>query len=142
MTDPAATIPSPDDDAASAIADLRERILATKEAAERLHAQSEEARAAASDGSTPPSGWATPEDRGARADEVHALAELVRALRELVPDELRGQVTEVLRQLLLLVRAIIDWWVDRLELETPAGPRAAAAGAPPVPRVEDIPIGS
>jgi hypothetical protein len=141
MTDPAATIPSPDDDAAAAIADLRERILATKEAAERLHAQSEEARAAETEGTTPPSGWATPEDRGARADEVHALAELVRALRELVPDELRGQVTEVLRQLLLLVRAIIDWWVDRLELEGTPAPRATA-GPSSAPRVEDIPIGS
>lgn len=141
MTDPDATISSPEDDAVDAIADLRERILATKAAAERLHAQSEEARAAEDAGTTPPSGWATPEDRGTRADEVHALAELVRALRELVPDELRGQVTEVLRQLLLLVRAIIDWWVDRLELEGTPPPRTAA-GPSSTPRVEDIPIGS
>jgi hypothetical protein len=135
MTDPAP--PPPADDA---VADLRERILATKEAAERLHAQAEEARRTEAGGGTPPSGWATPQDRTERADEVHALAELVRALRELVPTELRGQVTEVLRQLLLLVRAIIDWWVDRLALETP-GPRAPAAAAAPGPHVEDIPIG-
>jgi hypothetical protein len=64
----------------------------------------------------------------------------VRALRELVPTEFRGQVTEILRQLLLLVRAIIDWWVDRLEID-PAAPRPAGA-RPASPVSEDIPIGS
>jgi hypothetical protein len=139
MTDPAHA-PLTDDDA---VADLRERILATKEAAERLHARAEDARRTEQGGGIPVGGWATPQDRSDRADEVHALAELVRALRELVPTELRGQVTEILRQLLLLVRAIIDWWVDRLELEstgTPVGtPRPDAERAP---YVEDIPIGS
>lgn len=135
MTDPAP--PNPDDD----VADLRERILATKEAAERLHARAEEARRTDAGGGTPPSGWATPQDRGERADEVHALAELVRVLREIVPTELRGQVTEVLRQLLLLLRAILDWWVDRLSIAAPgpAGPGGRPAPAGP-PHVEDIPI--
>lgn len=137
MTEPLP--PTPPDDA---VADLRDRILETKEAAERLRARAEEARRADDLGEIPPGGWATPEDHRARADEVHALAELVRALRELVPNELRGQVTEVLRQLLLLVRAIIDWWVDRLELDPAAAPRPAAAARPAPPRVEDIPIGS
>lgn len=133
--DPRATDPL----AADPLADLRDRIAETRAAAERLHAQAEDARATDERGETPPNGWATPADRGERADEVHALAELVRALRDLVPTELQGQVTEVLRQLLLLVRAIIDWWVDRLELESPRpGPRTAAA---PGARVEDIPIG-
>lgn len=135
MTDPEAPIPTDD-----AVDDLRERILATKQAAERLHARAEEARHADETGATPPNGWATPRERTARADEVHALAELVRALRELVPDDLRDQVTEVLRQLLLLVRAIIDWWVDRLELETAPAPAGRPSSAPPP--VEDIPIGS
>ncbi|WP_026912879.1 hypothetical protein [Patulibacter minatonensis] len=138
MTEPAHA-PLTDDDA---VADLRERILATKEAAERLHARAEDARRTEAGGGTPAGGWATPQDRSERADEVHALAELVRALRELVPTELRGQVTEILRQLLLLVRAIIDWWVDRLELEATDPPvRTARAAADPAPHVEDIPIG-
>jgi hypothetical protein len=136
MTEPLP--PTPDDDP---VADLRARILETKEAAERLHARADEARRADDLGDIPPGGWATPADRSARADEVHALAELVRALRELVPFELRDQVTEVLRQLLLLVRAIIDWWVDRLELD-PATPRTADPARPAAPHVEDIPIGS
>lgn len=125
--------------AADPLADLRARIAETKAAAERLHAQAEDARATADRGEVPPNGWATPGERGARADEVHALAELVRALRDLVPTELQGQVTEVLRQLLLLVRAIIDWWVDRLELES-TGPAPRPTTGPGA-RVEDIPIG-
>lgn len=136
MTDPAPTPPDAD------VADLRERILATKEAAERLHARAEEARRTDAGGGAPPQGWATPQDRGERADEVHALAELVRVLREIVPTELRGQVTELLRQVLLLLRAILDWWVDRLTIATP-GPADPAARPRPTggPRVEDIPIG-
>lgn len=118
--------------------DLRERIRATKEAAERLHEQAAEARASDESGAVPPRGWATPEDRGARADEVHALAQLLRSLRELLPDEFQSQLSDLIRQLLLLVRAIIDWWVERLELEPGAAPRPATGGAP---RVEDIPIG-
>jgi hypothetical protein len=147
MTQRGTTPPTDDPDvppaggpsAADPLADLRARIAETKAAAERLHARAEDARATEERGEVPPNGWATPADRGARADEVHALAELVRALRDLVPAELQGQVTEVLRQLLLLVRAIIDWWVDRLEIES------GTASQRPVPapgaRVEDIPIG-
>jgi hypothetical protein len=136
MSDPSAPTPPGDP-----LADLRLRILETKDAAERLHAHAADARSADELGGTPPGGWATPEDRSARADEVHALAELVRALRELVPSELQGQVSEVLRQVLLLVRALIDWWVDRLEVEgAPAASAADGGGAPP--RVQDVPIGS
>lgn len=138
MTDPSPPTPTDDDP----VADLRARILETKAAAERLQAQADEARRADDLGDVPKGGWATPKDRGERADEVQALAELVRALRELVPTELRGQVTELLRQLLLLVRAIIDWWVDRLELEATGTAPAPRAARPAPPVVEDIPIGS
>jgi hypothetical protein len=118
--------------------DLRERIRATKEAAERLHQQAAEARAAEQSGGVPHQGWATPEDRGERADEVHALAQLLRSLRELLPDEFQTHLNDLIRQLLLLVRAIIDWWVERLELESGAAPRTPPGGG--APRVEDIPI--
>jgi len=49
----------------------------------------------------------------------------------MVPPELWQQIRELIRQLLLLIRAIIDWWVDRIE---GPGPRGAA------PEVEDIEI--
>jgi len=50
-----------------------------------------------------------------------------------VPPELWQQIRELIRQLLLLIRAIIDWWVDRIE-PGPSRPRGAATP------VEDIEI--
>jgi len=114
------------------LARLRERIAATQEAAERLAGEAAEARRIAAEGRVPPAGWATPSDREAQREELLALAALLQALRDLVPHELQQQVTEVIRQILLLIRAIIDWWVDRLESGRPA--------APAEPAVEEIPI--
>jgi hypothetical protein len=74
----------------------------------------------------PPAGYATASENRAAADEVEAIAALLRTLRELVPPELQHQVTDVLRQILLLLRSLIDWWVARLE-QGPA-PRAAEPG--------------
>ena len=111
---------------------LRERIAATQEAAERLAGEAAEARRLAGEGRVPPAGWATPSDREAQREKLQALAALLQALRDLVPPELQQQVTDVIRQILLLIRAIIDWWVERLEGGRPA--------APSEPAVEEIPI--
>ncbi len=123
MTDPATPTQDP-------LAELREQIRATTEAAERLAAETAEARAQ----DVPPAGWATPDDQAAHQQELQALVALVEALRDLVPPELKQQVRDVARQLLLLVRALIDWWVERMEV--PAAPPTADAGA----RVQEIPI--
>lgn len=80
----------------------------------------------------PPNGYATPGENRAAADEVEALAALLRTLRDIVPPELQHQVTETLRQVLLLLRSLIDWWVARLD----EGPRPEQAG----PDVEEIRI--
>lgn len=112
------------------LADLRARIHETREAAERLAGEAAFARAA----QEPPPGWRSAEDSARRTDEVQALTALLESLRELIPDELREQFKELLRQVLLLARALIDWWVDRME----AGEGAAPAAGRPV--VEDIPI--
>ena len=56
------------------------------------------------------------------------LIAIFEALRRAVPHELQEQFTALQRELLLTVRALIDWYLERLdkpELE---------------PRVEDIPI--
>jgi hypothetical protein len=110
------------------LADLRARVRATQEAAERL--------TGGGAGRVPPQGWATPPrtERDEARDEIAALAALLQALRDLVPPELQQQVTDLLRQVLLLLRAIIDWWVDRLE---PGRPAARGEET----QVEDIPIG-
>jgi len=80
----------------------------------------------------PPRGYASPGsgDEQVRSAEVQALAAVIELGRTLVPPELRRQLADLLRELLLLVRAVIDWYLERLELR-----RA------PDPGVEDIPIG-
>jgi hypothetical protein len=109
---------------------LRARIRSTADAAERL---SFEAAAGAAGEDEPDPG------RRARAaddatQEAQALVALVQLLRDLLPDELRQQVTDLIRQVLLLVRAVIDFYLLRLEPD-PAGERPSAA-----PVVQDIPL--
>ena len=63
-----------------------------------------------------------------RVPDLSALLAIVDALRRAVPHELQEQFTALQRELLLTLRALIDWYLDRLdkpELESP---------------VEDIPI--
>ena len=97
------------------LGDLRARITATQAAAERLAGEAQRAASAAASGRVPPQGWAAPQDRAARQEEAQALVALLQALREVVPAELQAQLTEVIRQVLLLLRALIDWWVEQLE---------------------------
>jgi hypothetical protein len=105
-----------------ALHDLRERIAETRRAAERLA------------GEVPAQGWASPRAAQDAHDDLAALATLVTALRELVPPDLRGQVNEVLRQVLLLLRAIVDHLVARLEAPD------AVADATAQREVQDIPL--
>ncbi len=115
-----------------ALADLREEIRAATEAAERLirdaRADQRPPLRPPRPEETPPAGW-----QQADADapsELVALARLLEALRESLPPELQQQVTDLIRQVLLVLRALIDWAVNRLE-EQGRGREA---------EVEDIPI--
>ena len=116
------------------LADLRARVKATQEAAETL------AREAS--GGVPPAGWATPsaEDAGRFSEEVQAVAALLESLRELLPEELREQVTELVRQLLIVLRALIDWWVVRMEEDAAVRAAKGPATSPASPRGEEIPL--
>jgi hypothetical protein len=106
---------------ADPLSDLRDRLRATQEAAARL--AGEERR-------VPPQGWAAPPRTDGGADDDFAqLVAMLGSLRELVPPELQQQVTDLIRQVLLLVRAILDHVIDRLE-----------PGRGGEPEVEDIPI--
>src|SRR5215210_1911915 len=118
------------------LAELRDRLGATRAAAERLAGEAADAARAASEGRVPHQGWAVPEDRAARQDEAQAVLALLQALRDVVPAELQAQLTEVIRQVLLLLRALIDWWVARLEPQRPGTPPADGGEG----RLEDIPI--
>lgn len=83
----------------------------------------------------PKQGWAGSGDhQQPNVDEAEALLKALHALRELVPDELQEQLRETIRQVLLLVRALIDLAISRVEAGEPAH------AAPPRAEAEDIPI--
>ena len=106
------------------LAELRERLRATAAAAERLL---DEAAAEGTESTDVP-GAADEANH-----ELRALVSLVELLRDLLPAELRVELAQVVRHILLLVRAVIDSWVARMESgddEPPSGPV----------RVEDIPL--
>jgi hypothetical protein len=91
---------------ADPLSELRDRVHAAQAAAERLAGEARE--------------HASELPRRDTHDELDALVALLRALRELVPPELQQQVSEVIRHVLLLLRALIDYWVDRLDAPRPA----------------------
>ena len=132
--------------AEEALRRLEQRLDRAQEAAERLMAQAaaEAARAASPGGHPesetaedrgepvmpPPAGWQIPED--ARADaspELDPFVAFVQAMRDLIPPELQHRLIAALRELLLALRALIDWYLERLERRREQ----------PV-EVEDIPI--
>jgi hypothetical protein len=70
-----------------------------------------------------------PPPRGAGGiDPATALFVLIDGLRRVVPRELENQMTNVIREFLLTLRSLIDWYLERLDR-----PQRE-------PRVEDIPI--
>ena len=76
------------------------------------------------DGARGPRGY--PGTRG--VPDLSPLIAILEALRRVVPQELQEQFAALQRELLLTLRAVIDWYLERLdkpELE---------------PQVEDIPI--
>jgi hypothetical protein len=76
--------------------------------------------------------WSRGYERGAPpprpALDPAALFVLLDGLRRVVPRELEGQLTNLIREFLLTLRSLIDWYLERLDRR------------PPEPRVEDIPI--
>jgi hypothetical protein len=88
--------------------------------------------AAAAAGEVPPRGWEVPRADGRHAPpfpDLSALLGLVDALRGTIPPELLEQLTDAIRNLLVALRAVLDYSIARLE--RPAGPAA---------EVEDIAI--
>ena len=110
---------------------MREQVDAAYASAERLVREAE-ATAKANTADVPPRGWAGPEAEprpSSAVEALQAIGGLVEMLRGAVPPELAQQMAEAARELLLALRALIDWYLERLDRP------------PPVPReVEDIPI--
>jgi hypothetical protein len=101
---------------------LSERVRRAQETAERLVQEANaEAQRAAEEGvrgaqRPPPRGYAVPEDeRRSTTADLQALVALLDLGRTLVPAELREQIAELVREILLLVRAIVDWYLERLD---------------------------
>jgi hypothetical protein len=104
-------------------ADAERLVRAAQEAAER-------AAAASAQREPPPNGWAAPASPGPTPfPDLSALFALADALKGTVPTDLLQQLTDALRDLLLALRAILDYSIARLE-------RPAAEPTP----VEDIPV--
>ena len=102
-----------------------------REATERARAAEEASRKQTRD--VPPRGWDTPQPDAPITPDLAAIMALLEAARGAVPEDLTQQLTDALRDLLLALRALIDWYIDRLESVTK--PRSAAEKP-----VEDIPI--
>ncbi|HMJ36780.1 MAG TPA: hypothetical protein VK501_22945 [Baekduia sp.] len=103
--------------------ELRERLRQTQQAAARIA------------GRVPPQGWASPRETEHTAAEIQAVVAVLHTLRDVVPDDLWDQVREIVRQLLLLVRAILDFVVERLAADRPSAEQRAGG-----PDLQDIPI--
>ena len=101
-------------------------------AAERLIREAEEAARRIS-ANVPPRGWDVPqaerEESATAFPDLAPLFALVDTARAAVPPELAQQLTDALRELLMALRALIDWYLERLD-RPPTAPA----------QVEDIPI--
>lgn len=96
--------------------DLGERLDRASLQARRLAA---EAEAALRGAPTPPaSGWAAPgSDYGqpSGAGQFEGLVAALGSLQDLVPPELQRRLAEAVRELLLAIRALLDWYIERLD---------------------------
>ncbi|HTP20426.1 MAG TPA: hypothetical protein VMJ65_12530 [Solirubrobacteraceae bacterium] len=130
---------------------LEQRLDRASEAAERLMAQvaTETARAAGATGAgnphphdanpdsdndapfqPPPAGWQSPEDEPPRlAPELDPFLALLHTVRDLIPPELQQRLIAALREVLLALRALIDWYLERMDRRRDQGDE-----------VQDIPI--
>ena len=78
----------------------------------------------------PPAGWqSTDDDARKSTTELDPLVALVQAMRDLIPPELQRRLIAAFRELLLALRALIDWYLERVEHRRAQGVE-----------VQDIPI--
>jgi hypothetical protein len=63
-----------------------------------------------------------------RPPDPAALFTMLDGMRRMAPRELEDQITNLIREFLLTLRSLIDWYLERLDRK------------PAEPKVEDIPI--
>jgi hypothetical protein len=107
-----------------------ERLRTQYQEAERLVREAQRAAEAAAAASVPPRGWSVPgEEPAPPAFDLGQITALIESLRGVVPPDLARQLAEALRALLLALRAVLDWYLARLDGEEP-----------PSRDVQDIPV--
>jgi hypothetical protein len=101
-----------------AISRLEERLDRASEAAERLLADAAQRVSSR----PPPAGWQQPppEDGAGRSDafsllggDADLLLGIVSSLRDRIPPDLQQRLAEAVREVLLALRALIDWYLER-----------------------------
>jgi hypothetical protein len=104
------------DEPRDALRRLEERLSRASDAAERLIAEA--ARATPGD-RPPPAGWQAPrgddDPSSGRLGDVEVLVQALHAVRELIPPDVLERLGTALRELLLAIRALIDFYLERLE---------------------------
>jgi hypothetical protein len=123
--EPREQAPPAGDEPSDPLRRLEERLERATEAAERMISDAARRR-------PPPSGWQVPADGGpaARAlPELEALVAAIAPLRELIPPDALERIQAAVRELLLAIRALVDYYLERLERRPPKPPE-----------VQDIPI--
>ncbi len=102
------------------LSEMRSQVDAAYAAADRLVREADAAaRERAGESELPPSGFEgerTSSERSAFSD-LQALAGLLEVARTSVPPEVARQLADAARELLLALRALIDWWIARLDQE-------------------------
>jgi hypothetical protein len=109
-------------------------LAAVREAERLVREATERAEAIAREGAeqVPPRGYEAPGGRAGAASafpDLSALGGLLELARQSLPPELARQLAQALRELLIALRAVLDYSIERLE-----------PGEPPPAAVEDIPI--
>jgi hypothetical protein len=102
---------------------LRAHLRDAQDAAQRLMREATE---------TPASGWESldPTQATQTAQQVNSLSELLHSLGELLPEDLRAELAELIRQLLAVARALLDLLLSRLN----------GAASKKSSEIQDIPI--
>jgi hypothetical protein len=115
------------DEPRDALRRLEQRLTSASDAAERLIA---EAARTAQSGKPPPAGWQARDEGERRGGELDVLIQALHSVRELIPADVLERLAAALRELLLAIRALIDWYLERVERR-----RTETSS-----EVEDIPI--
>jgi hypothetical protein len=67
-------------------------------------------------GKVPPAGWQTPGEAPSEAhSDLDLLMQLIQSVRDLIPPDLQHRLAAAVRELLLALRALIDWYLERMD---------------------------